>query len=141
MAGTFLTSDDQLRVLLAAARTIAVVGASRKPWRDSNRIMAYLLKVGYDVFPVNPRYDEVLGIRCVPSLRDLTEPIDIVNVFRRPDGLLPIVDDAAAVKARALWLQEGVINDAASRRALAAGCDVVMDRCIMVYHRLLVAPA
>ena len=140
VAGTLLTSDDQLRVLLASTTTIAVVGASEKPWRDSNRVMAYLVRAGYAVWPVNPYYAEVLGHPCLPSLRDVPVPVDLVNIFRRPDALDPLIDDAVAIGARAVWMQEGVINDAAARRAMAAGCDVVMDRCIMVYHRLLVAP-
>jgi predicted CoA-binding protein len=139
VAGTHLTTDDQFRLLLASSRNIALIGASEKPWRDSNRIMQYLLGAGYRVVPVNPRYTEVLGVPCVPSLREVPEAIDIVNVFRRPDEIMPIIDDAVAVRARSVWMQEGVINDVAARRALEGGCDVVMDRCIMVYHRLLVA--
>ncbi len=126
-----------LRRILQETRTIAVVGLSANWHRPSNFAAKYMLDHGYRVIPVNPVYPEVLGQKCYPSLRDIPERVDMVDVFRRPDEVLPIVDDAIAIGARSLWLQLGVINDEAVRRAEAAGLEVVMDRCVKIeYARL-----
>ena len=132
-----ITDDATLRRLLCPAGVIALVGASEKPWRDSNAIMAYLLNAGYTVLPVNPAYNNVLGQKCYPGLRDLPMPVDIVNIFRNPHHLLPIIADTVALLPKAVWMQSGVINEEAARRAAAAGISVVMDRCIAVDHRRL----
>jgi predicted CoA-binding protein len=129
--------DAKIRAILKKARSIAVVGASPKPWRDSGAIVSFLREQGYSVIPINPAYTEIDGLRCFPSLRDLPVPIDIVDVFRRPDMLLPIVDDTIAIKAHVLWCQLGVINEAAVGRAVQAGLDVVVNRCIAVEYRRL----
>jgi predicted CoA-binding protein len=129
--------DATLRRLLCPAGVIALVGASQKPWRDSNSIMAYLLNAGYTVLPVNPSYESVLGQKCYPGLRELPVPVDIVNIFRNPDKLLPIITDAVALMPKAVWLRSGVVNHEAERLASAAGISVVMDRCIAVDHRRL----
>ena len=132
------TEDDgAIRKVLKEAKTIAVVGASVKPWRDSNSIMQFLIDAGYKVFPINPRYSEVLGIPCVPDLSHMPKGIDIVDVFRRPEALGSIVDEAIANGARTLWLQLGVINVDAARKAEQAGMNVIMDHCIRVDHRRL----
>jgi predicted CoA-binding protein len=133
-----IEDDDVIRRILESAKTIAVVGASVKPWRDSNSIMQFLLQVGYIVFPVNPNYSEVLGTRCVPLLSEVSEKIDIVDVFRRSDAVGPIVDEAIAVAAKTLWMQVGVVNEEAADKAERAGLNVIMDRCIRVdYQRLI----
>lgn len=117
--------------ILRQFRRVAVVGLSPDPGRDSYRVAAYLQASGYEVFPVNPASTEVLGLCCWPSLRDVPGPIEVVNVFRRSDLIDPVVDDAIAIGAKALWLQDGVVNHVAAARARAAGILVVMNRCMM----------
>ena len=133
-------SDQDLKRLLSAASTIAVVGASSNPERPSNSIMRKLKSVGYRVIPVNPNETEVLGERAYSSLLDIHEPIDIVDVFRRPEYTPAIADDAVKVGAKALWLQSGVSNEDAAARATAGGLIVVMDACIGVMHAMLQVP-
>ncbi|HTX17361.1 MAG TPA: CoA-binding protein [Bacteroidota bacterium] len=133
-----MTTDDAgLRELLSSAATIAVVGASPKPWRDSGSIAQFLAGKGYRVYPVNPKYEEVLGLKCFPDLKSVPEKIDIVDVFRRPEEVDAVVDEAIAVGAKSVWLQLGVINEVAAAKAESAGLKVVMDRCIAVEHRAL----
>src|SRR5215813_3967433 len=133
-------SDQDLKRLLSAASTIAVVGASSNPERPSNGIMRKLKSVGYRVIPVNPNETEVLGERAYRTLADIPEPIDIVDVFRRPEFTPAIADDAVRVRAKALWLQSGVSNEDAASRAAAGGLTVVMDACIGVMHSMLRVP-
>jgi predicted CoA-binding protein len=126
-----------LRRLLQDTRSIAVVGVSANWHRPSHFAAKYMLDHGYTVLPVNPAYTEVLGQKCYPSLRDIPGAVDLVDVFRRPQDVLPVVDDAIAIGARAIWFQLGVINVEAVRRAEAAGLLVVMDRCVKIeYARL-----
>ena len=131
--------DDNagLRALLENTRTIAVVGMSANPDRPSNEVAQYLRNAGYTIIPVNPSCDEILGEKCYPSLRDVPVGIDMVDVFRNPDDVMPIVDDAIAVGAKILWLQLGVIVPEAVKRAEAAGLAVVMDHCTKIEHRRL----
>jgi predicted CoA-binding protein len=125
--------------LLQRARTIAVVGVSDRPERESYSIAAFLLRQGYRVLPVNPNLHEpVLGQRPYASLRDIAEPVDIVNVFRRSEYVAGVVEDAISIGAKAIWTQVGVEDQAAALRAEAAGLKVVMNQCIAVAHRLLV---
>jgi len=130
-------SDDAIRAILATPRTVAVVGCSADPSRDSHRIARLLRDRGHRVIPVNPTETEVLGVRCWPSLRDVPEPVEMVDVFRRPEFVAGVVDDALAVAARILWLQLGVIDEAAAVRARDAGMTVVMDRCPAIEYRRL----
>jgi predicted CoA-binding protein len=116
--------------LVEKAKTIAVVGASDDPTRASNRVMHYLIQCGYDVIPVNPRVESVLGRTCVASLADVDRPIDIVDVFRRSSVAADVAQEAAAAGAMCLWLQEGVRSEEARRIAQEAGMDFVQDRCI-----------
>lgn len=125
-------SDEELRSLLEAARTIAVVGASSKPDRPSHGVMARLQRAGYRVIPVNPFETEVHGERAFASLAAVDTPIDIVNVFRRAEETPAIADEAVLTGARVLWLQLGVTNEEAAARARAGGLTVVMDECIAV---------
>ena len=134
-------SDQELKQLLTDATTIAVVGASNNPEKESHSIMKRLQKVGYRVIPVNPRETEVLGERAYPSLIDVPERIDIVDVFRRAEDTPPIADEAVTIGAKALWLQVGIANDDAAARAKAGGLTVVMDQCIAATHTLLRVPA
>ncbi len=131
-------SQEEIRTLLKNAKTIAVVGASPKPWRDSGSIAEFLSRKGYAVFPVNPKYHEVFGMKCFPDLSSVPEKIDIVDIFRNPDDVEPVIDEAIAVGARSVWMQLGVINEQAAKKAEAAGLDVVMDKCIAVEHRALI---
>jgi predicted CoA-binding protein len=133
-----IEQDEDLREILRTARSIAVVGASNKPYRDAHGIADMLIRAGYDVIPVNPAYPETNGRTCYPTLQAIGRPVDIVDVFRNPDAVDEVVDDAIAAGARVLWLQLGVVNEPAALRAEAAGLRVVMDRCIAVEHRRLV---
>jgi uncharacterized protein len=128
-----------LRGLLEHARTIAVIGASPEPWRPSFGIMRYLQRAGYRVVPVNPTAlgQSVHGEPFYGTLQEVPEPIDLVNVFRRPEAVGEAVDQAIAVGAPALWMQLGIRNDEACARAEAAGIEVVMNRCISVEHSRL----
>ena len=130
-------SDDDLRQLLTEAKTVAVVGASSNAERSSHGIMRKLQSAGYRVIPVNPNETEVLGEKAYARLEDIPEPVDIVNVFRRPEFTPPIADSAVAIGARALWLQSGIINEDAAARGTAGGLVVVMDTCIGVMHSML----
>jgi predicted CoA-binding protein len=120
---------DVIRSVLEDCRTWAVVGCSPDRARDSHRIAAMLQSRGYRVIPINPACDSLLGERCYPSVRDVPEPIDVVDVFRRSSQAGAHVDEAIAVGAAAVWMQLGVVDTAAADRARAAGLDVVMDRC------------
>ena len=123
--------------ILKSARTIAVVGLSGNPMRPSNGVSAYMQRAGYRVIPVNPNIAEAFGETSYARLEDVPEPIDIVNVFRRPVFVPEIVESAIRVGAKALWLQEGVVHEAAAERARQAGLNVVMDKCILKEHRKL----
>jgi predicted CoA-binding protein len=132
--------DEELARLLTDATTIAMVGASSDPEKSSNGIMRKLQSVGYRVIPVNPTETEILGERSYPSLLDIPERIDIVDVFRRAEDTPSIADDAVTIGAKALWLQSGITNEDAAARARAGGLTVVMDACIAVTHTLLRVP-
>ncbi len=127
-------NDAEIRDLLLRSRTIAVVGLSDRPDRDSHRVSSYLQRAGYRIIPVNPALTEVLGEKCFASLRDIQEPVDLVDIFRRSDFVAPIVDDAIAIGAKAVWMQDGVVDEDAAKRARAAGLAVVMDDCTMRRH-------
>lgn len=130
--------DNPERELLKQAKTIAVVGLSANPDRPSYRVSRYLQEHGYKIIPVNPTIKEVLGEKAYPSLKDIPEKVDIVDVFRRSEDIPPIADEAIAIKAKVLWMQEGIVNEAAARKAEAAGLKVIMNRCIMVAHIQLI---
>ena len=124
--------------ILAAARTIALVGASPRPERPSNSVMRYLLGAGYRVIPVRPMGpEEILGQRRVRSLADVDEPVDLVDVFRRPESCSAIALEAVAAGAGALWLQLGIVSPEARRIAEAAGLEYVEDECTAIVHRSL----
>ena len=129
-----LVNFSAMKELLATSRTIAVVGLSPKESRPSNMVARYLIEAGYEVIPVNPGQERILGLPCFPSLSAIGKPVDIVDVFRRSAEVGPIVEEAIRMGARAVWLQEGVINAEAAARARAAGLFVVMDRCLKTVH-------
>lgn len=133
--------EEVLRKLLTSARTIAVVGASSKPEKPSNRVFGYLQSAGYRLLPVNPAESEVLGEKAYASLEEITEPIDIVDVFRRPEYTPAVAVSAVQVGAGMLWLQQGIFSEEAARHAGAGGLAVVMNLCIAVVHRRLGIPA
>ena len=132
-------ADDisNLRRILRSSHTIAVVGLSAEWHRPSNFAANYMQQRGYRVIPVNPRYETVLGERCHASLESIDVPVDIVDVFRKTEDVLPIARQAIAIGARCLWQQIGVRNEEAERLAAAAGLDVVMDRCVKIEHARL----
>lgn len=123
--------------ILKSSRTIAVVGLSSNPMRPSNGVAAYLKRAGYRIIPVNPKESEVLGEKCYARLEDILEKIDIVDIFRRPEYVPEVVDSAIRIGAKTVWMQEGVIHEAAAAQARKAGLEVIMDRCILKEHRKL----
>jgi predicted CoA-binding protein len=133
--------EDAIRKVLSEARRIAVVGLSPKPHRDSNRVARYLIGRGYEVVPVYPRGDEILGQKVYRTVQEVPGKVDLVDVFRRSESLSSVVDDVLAAGARAVWFQLGCVDVEAARRARAAGTVVVMDRCIMVDHSALLGRA
>src|SRR3954471_1711693 len=133
-------SDQQLKQLLTDATTIAVIGASSNPDKASHGIMQKLQHAGYRVIPVNPRETEILGERSYPSLVDVPERIDIVDVFRRAEDTPAIADEAVTIGARVLWLQTGIVSEDAAQRATKGGLTVVMDACIGATYSLLRVP-
>jgi predicted CoA-binding protein len=128
------SSPEEVREILRTAKTVAVVGLSDKPDRDSYRVAEYLQRASYRIVPVNPAEASVLGEKSYPSLRDVPDKIDIVDIFRKPEAVPAIVEDAIAVGAKVVWMQEGIVHNAAADRARAAGLRVVMSRCILKEH-------
>jgi predicted CoA-binding protein len=126
-----------IREILEEARTIAIVGISDEPSRPSHEIARYLIEHGYRVVGVNPALEEVLGALCYPCLEAIPEPVDVVDVFRKPEALETIVDDIIKLEIPYLWLQEGVVNPDAAERAKDAGIKVVMDHCMKKEHTRL----
>lgn len=125
---------NTLRRILRQNRIIAVVGLSASWFRPSYFAAKYMLEHGYRIIPVNPQYQEVLGQKCYPSLRDIPEKVDIVDCFQRTDRIMPLAEDAIAIGAKVLWQQIGVTNEAAAEKVLAAGLDSVMNRCVKIEH-------
>lgn len=139
-----MSTDDELRSLLQHCRTIAVVGLSAEPHRASHVVAAYMQRHGYRVIPVNPRYagTDLLGETCYAGLGDIPFPVQMVDVFRRTEDVLPIAQQAIAIGARCLWQQIGVVNREADALVRAAGLASVLDLCLkMEHHRLLKGPS
>lgn len=129
------SASDPVGDLLKKARTIAVVGLSNKPLRPSHGVSLYMQQQGYRIIPVNPNIQSALGEKAYPSLKDVPEEIDVVNIFRRPEFVPEVVDQAITLKLPAVWMQEDVIHEQAAEKARQAGIFVVMDRCILKEHR------
>jgi len=133
-------SSDEIRKILQQARTIAVVGLSPKPERESHRVARYLQEAGYRIIPVYPRGDEILGEKVYPNLSAIREKIDLVDIFRKSEHLPAIFDEALARgDVDCIWAQLGLYNNPAARRALAAGIQVVQNRCTKIEHQRLIA--
>jgi len=130
-----MAGSDPIRELLAAAKTIAVVGLSDSPLRPSHGVSAYMQSHGYKIIPVNPNIAEALGEKSYASLVDVPEKIDIVNIFRRPEFVEEVVDQAIQLQVPAVWMQEEVINERAAKKAREAGIFVAMDLCILKEHK------
>jgi hypothetical protein len=130
-------SNEEIRELLSQSTTIAVVGLSPKPSRPSYGVANYLKKQNYRIIPVNPGHHEILGEKAYPTLSDIHEKVDIVDIFRRPEQVFPIVEEAIKIKARAVWMQSGIVNHQAAQKAKEAGLVVVMDKCMYVEHSRL----
>ena len=126
---------QQIQKILKDNTTIAVVGLSPKIERPSNRVAQYMLETGYQIIPVNPGHHQILNQPCYPDLLSVPGNIDIVNIFRRSEQVLPIVQDAITKKAKVIWMQEGIINEEAAKLAKKQGLFVIMDRCIKIYHQ------
>src|SRR3989304_8590195 len=135
------TSEQGTRAgILKNYKTVAVVGLSKDPGKDSHKVAVYLKSVGFRVIPVNPTADEILGEKAYKSLTDVPMEVDVVNVFRPSDETGPIVDKAIKIGAKAVWMQLGIVNEEAAQKAREAGLQVVMDACLRVTHRLVIGP-
>ena len=125
---------NELRRILRENRVIAVVGLSADWFRPSYFAAKYMMEHGYEIIPVNPKYPEILGQKCYRSLREIPTKVDMVDVFRKTQDVMPIAEEAIAIGAKVLWQQLGVMNEAADAKARAAGLDTVMDRCVKIEH-------
>ena len=138
MSETDGLSDKRIVEILTKYRKIALVGASPKPERDANEVMRYLLEKGYEVYPVNPRYEEVLGRKCYPSVLDIPDEVEIVDLFVRPEFTREYVEQAIKKGAKVVWFQFGTFNEEAFKRAREAGLTAVAHRCIKQEHERLI---
>lgn len=136
-SGKIITADKKIKEILEDAGTIAVLGLSPKPERDSNMVAGYLKDQGYRIIPVRPAQDEILGEKVYASLDDVQEPIDIINVFRNPAQIVPHAHEAIRHKPKVFWMQLNIENQEAAALLTASGVDVVMDKCIKVEHERL----
>lgn len=135
-----MNSDNEKKEILQTAKTIAVVGLSSNPEKESYRIASYLQNHGYRIIPVNPTATEILGEKAYPDLTSVPEKIDVVDVFRKPEDVPPVVDEAIKAGARVVWMQEGIVHEEAAQKAREAGLQVVMDACMRATHRSLIGP-
>lgn len=134
-----MNNDQTMKEILQSAKTIASVGLSSNPEKESYGVGEYLKKQGYRLIPVNPTADEILGERSYPDLESVPEKIDVVQVFRKPEDVPPVVESAIQVGAKVVWMQEGIVNEAAAQSARAAGLQVIMDACMRETHQRLIA--
>jgi predicted CoA-binding protein len=133
-----MNNDRMMKEILLATKTIASVGVSSNPGKESYGIVQYLKSQGYRVFPVNPTADEILGEKSYPDLESVPEKIDVVQVFRKPEDVPPVVESAIKIGAKTVWMQEGIVNEEAAQTAREAGLQVVMDACMRATHRRLI---
>jgi uncharacterized protein len=133
-----MNNDSMLKEILLSARTIASVGLSSNPQKESYGIALYMKEQGYRVIPVNPTTPEVFGEKSYPDLQSVPEKIDVVQVFRKPEDVPPVVEDAIKAGAKVVWMQEGIVNEEAAQKARDAGLQVVMDACMRASHRRLI---
>jgi predicted CoA-binding protein len=130
--------DNEMKQILLSAKTVASVGLSSNPQKESYGIVSYLQEQGYRIIPVNPTATEILGEKAYPDLESVPERIDVVQVFRKPEDVPPVVDSAIKIGAKVVWMQEGIVNVEAARKAREAGLQVVMDACMRATHRRLI---
>lgn len=133
-----MNSDKTMKEILLSAKTIATVGLSSNPEKESYGVAQYLKSRGYHVIPVNPTASEILGEKSYPDLESVPERIDVVQVFRKPEDVHPVVDGAIKAGAKAVWMQEGITNEEAAQKARAAGLQVIMDACMRETHKRLI---
>ena len=133
-----MNDDQMMKDILLSTKTIASVGLSSNQQKESYWIVSYLKDQGYRIIPVNPTADEILGEKAYPDLESVPEKIDVVQIFRKPEDVPPVVDSAIKVGAKVIWMQEGIVNEEAAQKARQAGLQVVMDACMRVTHRRLI---
>jgi predicted CoA-binding protein len=133
-----MNSDKEMKDILLSAKTIASVGLSSNQEKESYWIVSYLQDQGYRIIPVNPTANEILGEKAYPDLSAIPEPVDVVQVFRKPEDVPPVVDEAIKIGAKVVWMQEGISHQAAAQKAREAGLQVVMDACMRATHRRLI---
>jgi hypothetical protein len=133
-----MNSDEMMKEILTTAKTVASVGLSGNPSKVSHGVGEYLMNHGYRLIPVNPTTDEILGEKSYPDLSSVPEKIDVVQIFRRPEDVPPVVDEAIKVGAKVVWMQEGIVNEEAAQKAREAGLQVVMDACMRATHQRLI---
>lgn len=134
-----LAPVKKIKEILQECKRIAVVGLSPKSTRPSHQVAAYMLRAGYEIIPVNPGHTEILGRPCYPDLQSVPGPVDMVNIFRRSEEVLPVVRAAIAKKVRVIWMQQGIVNEEAADLAEKQGITVIMDRCLQIDHQDLLA--
>ena len=135
-----MNSDKEMKEILLATKVIASVGLSGNQQKESYGIAAYLQEQGYQIIPVNPTATEILGEKAYPDLESVPVKIDVVQVFRKPEDVPPVVDEAIKAGAKVVWMQEGIVNEEAAQKAREAGLQVVMDACMRATHRRLIGP-
>lgn len=135
-----MNNDQMMKELLLSSKTIASVGLSSNQQKESYGIASYLKEQGYRIIPVNPTANEIFGEKAYPDLSSIPEKVDIVQVFRKPEDVPPVVDEAIKIGAKAIWMQEGITHEESAQKAREAGLQVVMDACMRGTHRRLVGP-
>lgn len=135
-----MNSEKEMKDILLSAKTIASFGLSSNQEKESYWIVAYLKEQGYTIIPVNPTATEILGEKAYPDLESIPVKVDVVQVFRKSEDVPPVVDSAIRIGAKAVWMQEGIVNEAAAQKAREAGLQVVMDACMRATHRHLIGP-
>ena len=133
-----MNNDKEMKEILLSIKTIASVGISSNPEKESYEVVAYLKNQGYRIIPVNPTATEILGEKTYPSLSDIPDKVDVVQVFRKPEDVPPVVEEAIKIGAKVVWMQAGIVNEDAAQKAREAGLQVVMDACMRATHRRLI---
>jgi predicted CoA-binding protein len=135
-----MNDEKEMKEILLSAKTVASVGLSSNPAKESFGIVQYLKDQGYKIIPVNPTATEIMGEKAYPDLSSIPETVDVVQVFRKPEDVPPVVDEAIKIGAKVVWMQEGIVHEGAAQKAREAGLKVVMDACMRVAHRHLIGP-
>lgn len=133
-----MNSENEMKEILLSAKTVAAVGLSSNPAKESFGIVQYLKDQGYKIIPVNPTAAEIMGEKAYPDLSSVPEPVDVVQVFRKPEDVPPVVDEAIKIGAKVVWMQEGIVHEEAAHKAREAGLKVVMNVCMRAAHRHLI---